>query len=93
MGQMKSYLLTLLQHCSEHDFGQRAVEWGILHSRVKLAYHLDTDLRAIMGEPGHPKTGLYDSLCTDYRQACEANRQRLLTSYQPLLTAAGLDLK
>src|SRR5579871_5915139 len=51
MGAMKNYLLTLLQHCSEETFGQDAVEYAIVSGAVTLTYHLETDLRAIMGEP------------------------------------------
>jgi hypothetical protein len=30
MGMMKNYVLTLLQQCSEKQFGQDAIEWAIV---------------------------------------------------------------
>ncbi len=66
MGMLKNYLLTLLCRCSEHQFGQDAIEHAIETGRVKLTYRLETDLRTIMGEPGKPETGLYDALCAEY---------------------------
>jgi hypothetical protein len=66
---MKDYLLQLLHLCSDQDFGQRAVEYGIIQGHVTLTYHLQTDLRLIMGEAGRPGSGLYDQLCASYRTA------------------------
>ncbi len=75
MGMMKNYLLNLLALCSEEQFGQDAVEWGINTGQVPLTYNLEQDLRTIMGEPGRPDTGKYDDLCEHYRRTC---RQREL---------------
>ena len=67
MGLMKNYLLHLLELCSEEQFGQDAVEWAITSGYVQLSYSLQTDLRHIMGIPGHPETGHYDAICDAYR--------------------------
>jgi hypothetical protein len=68
MGCIKNYLLRLLELCSEHDFGQNAVEWAITTGQLKLTYNLHTDLVAIMGEPGKPETGRYSEFCDAYRR-------------------------
>lgn len=70
MGLLKNYHLRIMENCSEHAFGQDAVEWAIIMGRVKLTGHLQTDLITIMGQPGKPETGLYDQICEDYRKAC-----------------------
>lgn len=59
MGMMKNYLLTLLQQCSEEQFGQDVIEWAITTGAVRLSYDLDTDIRAIMSR--------YDNLIEGYR--------------------------
>jgi hypothetical protein len=61
MGMMKNYLLTLLQQCSEEQFGQDVIEWAIVTGRVRLSYELDTDVRSIMSR--------YDELIEAYRQS------------------------
>jgi len=68
MGQMKNYLLRVLENCSDEQFGQDAVEWAITSGYIHLTYDLDTDLRQIMGEPGKPETGEYDAICEAYRR-------------------------
>jgi hypothetical protein len=68
MGMMKNYLLKLLSHCSDEQFGQDAVEWGITSGFIKLTYDLETDLRCIMGEPGKPETGAYPDLVEAYQR-------------------------
>jgi hypothetical protein len=82
MGMMKNYLLTLLHQCSEHQFGQDAIEWGIASGFVKLTYDLETDLRLIMGEPGQPETGCYSELVEAFqrliRQDWESGDEELL---------------
>ena len=59
MGMIKNYLLTLLQQCSEEQFGQNVIEWAIDTGRVHLSYDLDTDIRSIMSR--------YDELIETYR--------------------------
>ena len=51
MGMTKNYFLKVLERCSEHQFGQDAVEWAIISGWVKLTGDFQTDLRTIMGEP------------------------------------------
>ena len=68
MGMMKNYLLKLLEHCSVEQFGQDAIEWAIISGMVKLSYHLDQDVRAIM-----PR---YDELIEAYRQRLETEKSR-----------------
>jgi hypothetical protein len=50
MGAMKNYLITLLQQCSEENFGQEAVEWAILSGHLKLTYEMVTDLHQIFDQ-------------------------------------------
>ena len=59
MGMIKNYLLTLLQQCSEEQFGQDVIEWAIDTGRVHLSYDLDSDIRSIMSR--------YDELIETYR--------------------------
>ena len=70
MGLLKNYLLRVIENCSEHAFGQDAVEWAIITGRVTLTGDLQTDLITIMGQPGKPETGQYDQICEDYRRSC-----------------------
>lgn len=85
MGMSKNYLLKVLENCSEHQFGQDAVEWAIITGRVQLTGVLETDLRAIMGNPGElPET--YDRIIEEYRSAC-ADREAAAMS---ALTNSGL---
>ncbi len=51
MGMTKNYLLKILENCSEHQFGQDAVEWAIVSGWITLTGDLQTDLKTIMGEP------------------------------------------
>ena len=69
MGMMKNYLLELLHLCSEHQFGQDAVEWAIVSGQIRLSYGQEADLRLIMGEPGKPETGQYDAILVGYRNS------------------------
>lgn len=75
------YLMKLLERCSDEQFGQDAVDFGITVGMVKLSYHLETDLRLIMGEPGQPETGMYDRLCEAWRRECAETHERLMNSY------------
>jgi hypothetical protein len=60
MGMMKNYLLNLLQQCSEHQFGQDAIEWAIVSGFVRLTYDLDQDIHATMSR--------YDEIIEGYRR-------------------------
>ena len=83
MGMMKNYLLNLLTRCSDEQFGQDAVEWAVLSGHVQLSYHLDDDLRLIMGEPGLPETGQYNAICEGYHRICRQREEA--EAFQPLL--------
>lgn len=85
MGLTKNYLLRVLENCSEHQFGQDAVEWAIYSGWVTLTGDLQTDLKAIMGEPGQPETGQYDDICDAYRRRREELTQASLDALNPLL--------
>ena len=86
MGMTKQYLLEIQHHCSDHLFGQEAVEWAIITGRVKLTGELQTDLRTIMGQPGRPETGLYDEIVTSYQAQCREHGDSLVALYE----SAGL---
>jgi hypothetical protein len=86
MGMIKNYLLQLLANCSDQQFGQDAVEWAILHGRVKLTGNLEADLHAIMGPSGHPEAGLYDQLIEEYQAVSRYATDRLLSGQNQLLT-------
>ena len=60
MGMMKQYLLNLLQQCSEHKFGQDAIEWAIVSGLVRLTYDLDRDIHETMSR--------YDEIIEAYRR-------------------------
>ena len=60
---IENYLEQLLPLCSEEQFGQDAIEWAIFSGHVAITHDLQTDLRHIMGLPGHPETGEYDNIC------------------------------
>ncbi len=61
MGMLKNYVLNVLQHCSEEQFGQDAIEWAIESGFVTLSYQLDQDVRNIMSK--------YDAIIEGYRKA------------------------
>ena len=86
MAAMKKYLLTLLENCSDENFGQEAVEWAILSGRITRTYDLQTDLRAIMGEPGQPETGRYSEFVEAYQRQCREHGDALVAVYE----ASGL---
>lgn len=81
MGMMKNYILELLHRCSDEKFGQDAIEHGITFGLVKLTYDMETDVRAIVGEPGKPETGCYDQLCEAWRRVCADHHEQLIQSY------------
>ena len=67
---IENYLEQLLPLCSEEQFGQDAIEWAIFSGHVAITHDLQTDLRHIMGLPGHPETGEYDNICDVYHSYC-----------------------
>ena len=79
---MKNYFLTVLQRCSEEQFGQDAIEWAIVQGHVTLTYDLNTDIRAIMGENGVN----YDQIIEAYRRATAEHGGALVELYH----ASGL---
>jgi hypothetical protein len=85
MGMTKNYLLKILENCSEHQFGQDAVEWAIVSGHVALTGDLQTDLRAILGQPGKPETGRYDAICDAYRRVRDELNEQSMDAMQPLL--------
>jgi len=74
---MKNYLNDVICACSEHQFGQDAVEHAILTGQVKLAYDLAGDVRAIMSQ--------YDAIVENYQREINRNEEVLAESYGPLL--------
>jgi hypothetical protein len=86
MGCIKNYLATLICLCSDEQFGQDAVEHAILNGAITLTYDRETDLVAIMGQPGRPETGRYDEFCETWRRTCAENEAALVQSCE----ASGL---
>ena len=82
MSQLKNYYLTILEHCSDEQFGQQAVEHALLSGHVHLSYNLEADLRYIMGEPGKPETGRYDELCATWRAHVRRHTETLTGLYE-----------
>lgn len=81
MAMMGDYILQILERCSDQQFGQDAIQFGITLGLITLTYDLETDLRTIMGEPGRPETGKYDALCEAWRRECAENNEHLVESY------------
>ena len=79
MGMMKNYLLTLLQRCSEEQFGQDAIEWAIVSGLVRLSYRLDPDIRAIMSR--------YDEIIEAYRRSIAQGTRELYKTPAPMKRA------
>ena len=79
MGMMKNYLLTLLQQCSEEQFGQDAIEWAIGAGLVRLSYELDADLRSIMSR--------YDEIIEAYRRSMAQAKEELRKTPAPMKRA------
>jgi hypothetical protein len=79
MGQAKNYLLNVICACSEHEFGQDAIEYAICMGYVKLTYSLATDVQTIMAR--------YDEIIETYQRESIRNNAALLMSYEPLLGA------
>ncbi len=79
MGMMKNYLLTLLQQCSEEQFGQDAIEWAIFSGLLRLSYDLEADSRSIMSR--------YDELIEAYRRSIAETNQKLRQVPAPMKRA------
>ena len=80
MGMMKNYVLTLLQQCSEQQFGQDAIEWAIGAGLVRLSYELDADVRSIMLR--------YDEIIEAYRRSIAQANEQLRKAAAPMKRAA-----
>jgi len=94
--QQKRYLENLVALCSEHSFGQDAIEWAILLGHVTPGYtDLEADVRLIMGDVGRvPSRGApgqatrptagstYDSLCENYHRHQEQMHAQIWESYE-----------
>jgi hypothetical protein len=94
MGMIKNYLLTLLQQCSEEQFGQDVIQWAIESGRVHISYDLDSDIRSIMSR--------YDELIETYRATVQqsefqhrspAPMQRATPSRKAKTSDSGIALK
>lgn len=85
---MKNYLLTVLENCSDEKFGQEAVEWAIVTGRIRLTYHLDSDVKQIMGcvPHGPPEETNYDCIIEAYRRQRQEHGDALVQLYH----ASGL---
>jgi hypothetical protein len=83
MGMMKNYLLNVICACSDHQFGQDAVEFAIQMGLVKLTYNLDEDVKLIMSQ--------YDDVIEWYRREVAQNEAVLSESYAPLLAVLDID--
>jgi hypothetical protein len=81
MGMMKNYLLTLLQQCSEEQFGQDVIEWAIVSGLVRLSYELDADIRSIMLR--------YDELIEAYRLSRTQANEELRKAAAPMKRAGS----
>jgi len=79
MGMMKNYLLTLLEKCSEEQFGQDVIEWAIVSGLVRLSYDLDADVRSIMLR--------YDELIEAYRRSLSKANEELRKAAAPMKRA------
>jgi len=89
MGTMKNYLLTVLENCSEENFGQDAVEWAIATGRIVLTYNLPTDLHQIFDQrsaccdaPPQGETCNHAGLCRHCR-----NHATFTTRYDEIIAA------
>jgi len=80
MGMMKNYVLTLLQQCSEKQFGQDAIEWAIVTGLVRLSYNLDADVHSIMSR--------YDEIIEAYRKSSTVANAQLRQAPAPMKRAA-----
>ena len=79
MGMMKNYVLTLLQECSEEQFGQDAVEWAIVAGHVRLSYERNADVRSIMLR--------YDEIIEAYRRSKTQANEELRQAAAPMKRA------
>ena len=76
---MKNYVLTLLQQCSEKQFGQDAIEWAIVTGLVRLSYDLDADVHSIMSR--------YDEIIEGYRKSNPVVNEQLRQAPAPMKRA------
>jgi hypothetical protein len=67
MSTLDRYVNHLVCQCSEESFGQMAVDWFITSGQIDLTYIMQDDLLKIMGQPGKPETGLYDTIIDAYQ--------------------------
>lgn len=72
MSMQSEYLLSVLERCSEHSFGQDAIEHAITTGSIILTYDLDKDVQAVCAR--------YDAIVTDYQQFCH-NHPRAETAF------------
>jgi hypothetical protein len=79
MGMMKNYLLTLLQQCSEEQFGQDAIEWAIVTGLVRLTYDLDRDV--------HESMSRYDEIIEAYRRSLAQAKDEVSKLHAPMQRA------
>ena len=77
---MKNYVLTLLQECSEEQFGQDAIEWAIVAGQVRLSYEQNADVRSIMLR--------YDEIIEAYRRSKTQSNEELRQAAAPMKRAA-----
>ena len=76
---MKNYVLTLLQQCSEEQFGQDAIESAIVSGLVHLSYELNADVRSIMLR--------YDEIIEAYRRSIAQANDELRKAPAPMKRA------
>jgi len=81
MGMMKNYLLTVLQQCSEEQFGQDAIEWAVASAVIPLSYDLDADVRSIMLR--------YDEIIEAYRRSIAQANEQLRKAAAPMKRAVS----
>ena len=83
MGMIKNYLLEIICACSDHQFGQDAIEFAIQMGHVKLTFDHEADVKQIMAQ--------YDDIIEWYRREVAQNEAVLTESYAPLLAVLDLD--
>ena len=64
MGMLKQYMLVLQERCSDHLYGQMAIEWAVLNGIVKLSGDMESDIRTVMLN--------YDNIIECYKQGVAA---------------------
>jgi hypothetical protein len=66
MGMLKNYLLDLICACSDHQYGQDAIEFAVSMGLVKISYNLEADVKTIMNQ--------YDDIIEWYRREVAQNQ-------------------